>query len=150
MRLSEFIVPERVVKRVYEYLSLSNDERTLLLECLFEGIKGKNHEIEEFIASNKTEDPVIGNKYYPLGISFLIGIDKIEIIYSSIPLVLSKIYNDKFIYSNGESRVTFPLSLIHPSVVETTLHFNDIQEIQEFRNIIRLKYGDCKIEEYKV
>lgn len=150
MKLSEILVSEYLYKRIDEFFSLTKEQKKIFKESLFEGIKGKDTEIQEFVDDNKTSLPIAGNNYYPLGITFLIGFDQIEIIYSNQLLIYIKQTNDKFVYSNGIKNITFPLSFNHPMVIEETFHYTDIDELQQFRRMVELKFGDCKISEHKL
>lgn len=150
MKLSQILVSRYLLKRIDEFFSLTKEQKKLFKESLFEGIKGKDIEIHEFIDNNKTSLPIMNNQYYPLGISFLIGFDQIEIIYSDHPLSYLKQTTNKFIYLSGNNKIKFPLSFNQPGIIEETFHFIDISELQQFRRMVELKFGDCKIREHKV
>lgn len=153
MRLSEFAVDHviyEVVMDIYSRGNLTEEQRDFVIDELFEGINGKNVEIQNFIDSRATPLPVAGQSYFPISIAFVIGLDKIDIQYSHSPIPYLHSTNGYFYYNNNGKQVQFPESRSNSSVIMGTFNFDNSHDVDLMRNIIQLTYGDCKIDQHQI
>ena len=130
--------------------TLTPEQRVELIESLFENIGGKNLEVDKFIKDNNTPDPAFGRDYYPMSIVFLFGFDQIEITFSDSPMTFVLWDSDKFLYEFNNKRITLPGQANTNRVIQHTFNFTNKDDSRQFRSMIKLMYGDCKIIEHKL
>ncbi len=153
MRLSEFSGSIALVEAIHRCRlrgTITIDEEREICKDIKESIKGNNTVVKDFIDINKTELPIINNPYFPISVTFLFGMDKIEIEFADNSLIFIGMKSDNFIYTDSKNNHTFPPTIGNSAAEVTTFHCKTQDESKQLRSVIRMTFGDCDFSEHKI